>query len=172
PYYQMHGRRYGLYFRAIQAGSREEKEIREEQEILAKEQAKILDELTNFDENNSEYAKKLQYERSVIGVEKGRRFRQAQGDGWFAYQFDLSEKEAYPVQLQLTFQKEDAGKTIEVTIGNCTKVVTVEEQSEAFFDQTVDFPTECFEVKTIKMKFSAIDQQTPAVFGITFRKAE
>jgi len=172
PYYQMHGRRYGLYFRAIQADSKEEMKIREEKEILAKEQAQILAELTNFDENNSEYAKKLQYERSVIGIEKGRRFRQAQVDGWFAYQFDLSEKENHPVQLQLTFQKEDAGKTLEVTIDDCTKVVTVEEQSEAFFDQKVAFPTECLENKNVKVKFSATNQQAPSIFGITFRKAE
>lgn len=167
PYYEMHGRRYGLYFKFVAAGSAEASKILAEKEKWVAEQTKVLASLTNFDENNSEYAQNLQYEHAEIGHAMGRRFRQAQAGGWFSYRFDLHNKAAAGVHLFLTFHGEDAGKIVAVTVGKTTQKVVVENRA-GFFDQIV--PLAIDTKAPVAICLAAQETDSPRIFGITFSK--
>ncbi|WP_283680452.1 beta-L-arabinofuranosidase domain-containing protein [Lentilactobacillus sp. Marseille-Q4993] len=57
PYYQVYNKRYGIYFQWQQAGSEAAKQRQLELKKLKQFQKSVVDELTNFDENNFEYNK-------------------------------------------------------------------------------------------------------------------
>ncbi|MFT8766391.1 MAG: beta-L-arabinofuranosidase domain-containing protein, partial [Lentilactobacillus hilgardii] len=94
PYYQVYDQRYGVYFQWQQAGSLAAKQRQEKLAAIEAYQNRIVDQLTNFDQNNWEFNKHLQSKNSEVGNAYGRRFRQAGVTGYFSYRFDI--KKAQP----------------------------------------------------------------------------
>src|SRR5690625_1634919 len=82
PYYEMHGERYGIYFKLQKEDSKEAQTAIKKRKEFLRQQELILDELTNFDDNNSEYAKNVSYDQSRVDAFWGRRYRQAFEKGW------------------------------------------------------------------------------------------
>lgn len=170
PYYQMHGERYGIYFKLIKAGSSEAAQLKQTKERLAAQQAKIVDSLTNFDENNSEYAKSLAYDQAVVGAQAGRRYRQALANGWFSYHFKTAGTELQ--KLLLTFHQDDCGKRFSLEVNGFTTIVTVNDFAEdAFITQEIQLPQTVFGEEA-QITIRTIDDVTPRIFGITIEKDE
>lgn len=168
PYYQMHHERYGIYFKLIAAGSTEALEVKREKALLAAQREKILDRLSNFDDNNSEYAKELTQEHSQVGAFAGRRYRQALENGWFSYYFNIAAEG--PKKLFLTFHQADCGKRFALKINDEETTVTVEECGQGeFLTQEIPLLQKALTART-KVTIRSIDAVTPRIFGITFEK--
>ncbi|HJB24552.1 MAG TPA: glycoside hydrolase family 127 protein, partial [Candidatus Jeotgalibaca pullicola] len=133
PYYEMHDERYGIYFKLLEKDSQEAQDTIKEKKELLRQQSLVYEELHNFDENNSEYAKKLQYERSHVGNFSGQRYRQAEKEGWFSYEFKITpEKEN--IYLDLKFHSEDVGKQLLLQINEQKQyTITVDTFAEEGF---------------------------------------
>lgn len=175
PYYEMHGERYGIYFEVLQADSEAAQQaIRLKKEALRKQQL-VAAELHNFDENNSEYAKNLAYEKSEVEASWGRRYRQALAAGWFSYEFAIPADKT-PSFLKLTLKADDVGKVLQVVFNDdptTTQLLAVEDFAEAdFYDIALDLPATVKDRELIKVTFSGSEgQESPRLYGITFLTA-
>lgn len=171
PYYEMHGERYGIYFKLVNADSKAAQDAIKQKKEWLREQELILAELHNFDENNSEYAKKMTYNQSEVGAFWGKRYRKAFKNGWFSYEFSVHTQDDF--YLQLDFHREDAGKRMDVILNEQeTRAMIVSDSGEGeFISQQIllDKSLVSNEGK-IKLTFKAIEGETPRVFGITFLK--
>ncbi len=172
PYYEMHGERYGIYFEVLQADSEAAQQaIRLKKEALRKQQL-VAAELHNFDENNSEYAKSLAYEKSEVEASWGRRYRQAQAAGWFSYEFAIPADKT-PNFLKLTLKADEVGKVLQVVFNDdptTAQLLAVEDFAEAdFYDITLELPAPVKDRELIKVTFSGSEgQESPRLYGITF----
>lgn len=170
PYYEMHDERYGIYFKLLEKDSQEAQDTIKEKKELLRQQSLVYEELHNFDENNSEYAKKLQYERSHVGNFSGQRYRQAEKEGWFSYEFKITpEKEN--IYLDLKFHSEDVGKQLLLQINEQKQyTITVDTfAEEGFITKRIDLDKADFEKEFIKLTFQG-QEESPRLFGITFLK--
>lgn len=136
-----------------------------------KKQALIYQELTNFDENNSEYARNLRYQDSFVDNFFGRRFRQARDGGWFSYDFRF-ETETDEFYLELIFHHSDAGKCCEIIVNNDKKMeYTIPSATEEeFFIQRYLLSKDEIKEAGITITFSSVNGLTPRIFGISFVK--
>ncbi|KRG10856.1 hypothetical protein ACA30_21370 [Virgibacillus soli] len=171
PYYEMHGERYGIYFKLVNADSETAQEAIKKKKEWVREQELILAELHNFDENNSEYAKNLAYNLSEVGAFWGKRYRKAFENGWFSYEFSVHSKAN--VYLQLDFHREDAGKRLDLILNEQeTQTIIVSDSGEGeFISQQHLVNKALLNEGTIKLTFKASERETPRVFGITFLKS-
>lgn len=171
PYYEMHDERYGIYFKLIEKNSEEAAHSLREKEKIMKKQALIYQELTNFDENNSEYARNLRYQDSFVDNFFGRRFRQARDGGWFSYDFRF-ETETDEFYLELIFHHSDAGKCCEIIVNNDKKMeYTIPSATEEeFFIQRYLLSKDEIKEAGITITFSSVNGLTPRIFGISFVK--
>lgn len=172
PYYEMHGERYGIYFKVRMKDSVEAKQAQEEKEALLKQQAQIYQELHHFDENNSEYAKNLSYQHSFVGDFHGKRYRIAEADGWFQYEFSLQPVEE-TLRLALVFHTADYGKTINVQIGEETYQIEVPHSPTSTFitKELLISSRHVFDGK-LQLKFASQAQSSARLFGIQLLKLE
>ncbi|MBO0995644.1 glycoside hydrolase family 127 protein [Bacillus sp. SD088] len=169
PYYEMHGERYGIYFKLLKADSKTAQEALKKKEEWIREQELILAELHNFDENNSEYAKKLTYKQSEVGAFLGRRYRKAFKNGWFSYEFTVHTKKDF--YLQLDFHRDDVGKQMDLILnGQETRTMTVNGKVEGEFISQHILLDKALLLKegNMKLTFKTIEEETPRIFGITF----
>ncbi|AZP03525.1 glycoside hydrolase family 127 protein [Jeotgalibaca ciconiae] len=170
PYYEMHDERYGIYFKLLEKDSQEAQDTIKEKKELLRQQSLVYEELHNFDENNSEYAKKLQYERSHVGNFSGQRYRQAEKEGWFSYEFKITpEKEN--IYLDLKFHSEDVGKQLLLQINEQKQyTITVDTfAEEGFITKRIDLDKADFKKRFIKLTFKG-QEESPRLFGIKFLK--
>ncbi|GIN70644.1 glycosyl hydrolase [Bacillus sp. J14TS2] len=169
PYYEMHGERYGIYFKLLKAGSKAAQVAIKQKRKLLREQERILAELHNFDENNSEYAKKLTYHQSEVGAFWGKRYRKAFQNGWFSYEFTIHTKDDF--YLQLDFHREDTGKQMDLILNEHkarTMIVSGNVEGEFISQQILLDKALLSNEGKIKLTFKAIEEETPRLFGITF----
>lgn len=144
PHFMRYKERYGLYMLFEEPGSEAgQKRIRDRKERLREEEMAI-DTLTNFDENNSEFAKNLKYEKSSTGSFNGRLYRDAQKDGWFSYDMQInpdSEKN----YLICTWYSGDKGRSFDLYI-NGKKLqsiaITGDAGTNVFYTQRIEIPEE------------------------------
>lgn len=142
PHFMRFKERYGLYMTFEEPGSEAaQKRIRDRKERLREEEMAI-DTLTNFDENNSEFAKNLKYEKSTTGSFNGRLYRDAQKDGWFSYDMQINPG-AEKNYLKCTWYSGDKGRTFGIYInGEKLQDVSINENTGAnvFYTDTIEIP--------------------------------
>lgn len=172
PYYQIYDYRYGIYLQwqkkdSPQAIARENqiKQVREYRQ-------RIVGQLTNFDQNNWEYAQHLQAEHSTIGYDRGKRYRRAEANGYFSYEFNLEE--AKPgLTLQLTLSMQDRGQTIEVNLDNqIEKRIKImkdfaKKDKDGFFIVNIPVPNKLLNDEKLSLRFSNDAEQSARIWGIT-----
>ncbi len=142
PHFMRYKERYGLYMMFEEPGSEAgQKRIRDRKEKLREEEMAI-DTLTNFDENNSEFAKNLQYEKSTTGSFNGRLYRDAQKDGWFSYDMQVNpDSEAN--YLMCTWYSGDKGRSFDLYInGEKLQSIAINEEAgtNVFYTQKIEIP--------------------------------
>lgn len=142
PHFMRYKERYGLYMMLEEPGSEAgQNRIRDKKERLREEEM-ALDTLTNFDENNSEFAKNLQYEKSSTGSFNGRLYRDAQKDGWFSYDLQInpgSERN----YLKCTWFSGDKGRNFGLYInGEKLQDLSITETAgtNVFYTDTIEIP--------------------------------
>ncbi len=144
PHFMRYKERYGLYMTFEEPGSEAgQKRIRDRKERL-REGEMALDTLTNFDENNSEFAKNLKYEKSSTGSFNGRLYRDAQKDGWFSYDMQINPA-AEKNYLKCTWYSGDKGRNFGLYInGEKLQDVSITETAGAnvFYTDTIEIPAE------------------------------
>lgn len=142
PHFMRYKERYGLYMMFEEPGSEAgQKRIRDRKERLREEEMAI-DTLTNFDENNSEFAKNLQYEKSSTGSFNGRLYRDAQKDGWFSYDMQINP-EAEKNYLKCTWYSGDKGRSFGLYInGEKLQDISINEEAgtNVFYTDTIEIP--------------------------------
>ncbi|WP_127574001.1 beta-L-arabinofuranosidase domain-containing protein [Georgenia faecalis] len=87
PYYSLYDARYAMYLNVVELDSEEaQASILAGKERL-REAEVTIDQLTSFDNNNSEAGKNVQSNRSSVGTFNGQQFRhaEARADAWFSY---------------------------------------------------------------------------------------
>ncbi|WP_338786515.1 beta-L-arabinofuranosidase domain-containing protein [Metabacillus sp. FJAT-53654] len=172
PYYEMHGERYGIYFNLLEADSKEAQDAISQKEEWLREKERILVELHNFDDNNSEHAKKVDYQVSKVDAFWGRRYRKAFKDGWFSYEFRFQTNDDF--YLQLDFHQKDVGKSMELLLNDQEiRTITVQEGPDGeFISQKFLLDNTYLSYEgSMKLTFKSIENETPRVFGITFLKS-
>jgi len=173
PYYEMHGERYGIYFKLLEADSKEAQEAIKQKEDLLRKQELILAELHNFDENNSEYAKNITYYQSGIGAFRCKRYRKGLKNGWFSYEFTVPTIDE--IYLQLDFHREDIGKRMELIFNEqeTMEIIVTDSKQGEFLSQQISFDKALLSSEgKIKLTFKAIEEETPRIFGVAFLKNE
>ncbi len=142
PHFMRYKERYGLYMTFEEPGSEAgQKRIRDRKERLREEEMAV-DVLTNFDENNSEFAKNLKYEKSTTGSFNGRLYRDAQKDGWFSYDMQINP-EAEKNYLKCTWYSGDKGRSFGLYInGEKLQDVSINEEAgtNVFYTDTIEIP--------------------------------
>lgn len=179
PYYQVYDQRYGVYFQWQQAGSLAAKQRQEKLAAIEAYQNRIVDQLTNFDQNNWEFNKQLEYKNSEAGNAYGRRFRQAGATGYFSYKFDV-QKARLGMHLVLTFNKNDDGKALEIHVGNdldnqFQSQITVDSSNaksvdkDGFFELKIELPKDVYlDQPSLKVCFSGVQDTSARLFSIQF----
>ncbi|MFD1124273.1 beta-L-arabinofuranosidase domain-containing protein [Lentilactobacillus raoultii] len=179
PYYQIYDCRYGIYFQWQQAGSLAAKQQQKKLAAVKAYQSRIVDQLTNFDQNNWEFNKHLKAENSKIGYASGRRFRQADPAGHFYYVFDM-EKAQPGMELTLIFNQRDDGQLINLQVGDdphslVKKQITVASaqaksiDQNGFFEWHFKLPEQLYQGTTsLAVRFSSVHEESARVFGILF----
>lgn len=142
PHFMRYKERYGLYMTFEEPGSEAgQKRIRDRKERLREEEMAI-DSLTNFDENNSEFAKNLAYEKSGTGSFNGRLYRHAEKDGWFSYDMQVNP-DSENNYLMCTWYSGDKGRSFDLYI-NGEKLQSIAITDEAgmnvFYTQRIEIP--------------------------------
>lgn len=172
PYYELHESRYGIYFKLAQKESPEELMHLEQKLTMQEEKDSQYGCLDNFDHNNAELEKNLQFEKSSIGVYWNRSFRMAEPGGWFGYDFRVDE-EAEEIYLQLTFHGDDHGKDILLKINEQNHNILIPESKEGFYDVTFGIQGSGIHNKgIIHLEFFAIEKESCRLFGIKLLKKE
>lgn len=170
PYYEMHDERYGIYFTKSEVDSKAAQDAIKKKKEIIREQEQILGTLSNFDENNSEYAKNLVYHRSEAGAFWGRRYRKAFADGSFGYEFAFDTKETFYVQLE--FHHEDVGKKIQVQFNQQEEwTIEIEKGGFEFYQYEGSLQPDVLKDGKMNVVFQAVEGESPGLFGITFLKA-
>lgn len=174
PYYQVYDKRYGVYFQWQQEGSEAAKQRESELEKIRSRQKSVVDELTNFDENNFEYNKQIESIYSEIGAFRGKRYRVACENGWFSYVFRNEVKQK--VIIELTLNLADVGKVVALQIGDQKEQFTVAAPDPWMLDKSEFFIkklkiTHLNNEPIIPLKFYGSDKAA-RIFGITIRKEE
>lgn len=169
PYYEMHDERYGIYFKLMEKNSDEATHSLREKEKIMKKQALIYQELTNFDENNSEYARNLRYQESFVDSFFGRRYRQARDGGWFAYDFTF-EANTDLFYLELTFHHSDVGKCCEIIVNEDkkTEYTIPGSKEEKFFTKRYPISKSEMKEECVTIEINSVGDWTPRIFGISF----
>ena len=144
PHFMRYKERYGLYMMFEEPGSEAgQQRIREKKERLREEEM-ALDTLTNFDENNSEFAMNLKYENSSTGSFNGRLYRDAKNNGWFSYDLQINPA-AEKNYLKCTWYSGDKGRNFGLYInGEKLQDVSITETAGAnvFYTDTIEIPAE------------------------------
>ncbi|WP_400243668.1 beta-L-arabinofuranosidase domain-containing protein [Niallia sp. JL1B1071] len=174
PYYQMHGERYGIYFQLQEKDSESAQSVIKKQKERERENSLIMDQLYNFDDNNSEYAKHLEKEKSTVSSWWGHRYRVAERNGKFSYLFNVDENIS-EIFLELKFIAEDAGKSIILRMNDENegeRMITVPDVPEkGLLSEKLIIENKWKEDK-IKLTFMAPKgEESCRLFGITLRNS-
>ncbi|MGO4936047.1 glycoside hydrolase family 127 protein [Fundicoccus sp. Sow4_H7] len=148
PYYQIHDERYGIYHLYLTAANNKQKNGKSDQ---------IVDSLNNFDHNNSEFAKGLEFNHSFIATKEGKNYRIAEDNGWFAYDFGKLKS---PVnKVRFVFHQEDLNKELQLTINDKRYSIAVEGlNAEVFIEKEIEIE----EAGELSIRFGA----GVGIFGI------
>lgn len=123
PHYAQHKERYGLYMYLTEPDSVDFQNQILEKKVEERNQETSSDFITNFDENNTEYARNLKKsDDSSVGSYNGRQYRDAKKNGWFSYDL-LVNIEADKNYLLCTYTKDDKGRSFDIYL-NDEKFVT------------------------------------------------
>lgn len=172
PYYETHHERYGIHFKLVEKDSPAAQKMILAKKRIIRQQAMEYLSLTNFDENNSEYAFQLKYENSTVGAYQGQRYRLAEHGGWFSYVFSLN-REVKKAYLNLKFHVADAGKQLTVVLNDTKeKTLTLASKGTAGFF-TLQIPLAAADIcqGQVHVKFRSLGTEAPRLFGITFVKS-
>jgi len=174
PYYQMHKERYGIYFQLQEKDSKSAQTIIQKQKERERENSLIMDQLYNFDDNNSEYAKHLEKEKSSVSSWWGNRYRVAEASGRFSFLFDV-DPSVTKIYLELKFLSEDARKSIILRINeenDDDRVITVPEVSKKELLSEKIVLENKWNRDKIKLTFIAPkEEESCRLFGITLRNS-
>lgn len=111
PLYEVHGRRYTVYWDFLTSGEWEEREreLKAEEKLRRDIEARTVDRVLIGDEE-SEKAHNLQGERTEWGSFANRRWRHATNGGWFSYELKVEGDK--PVELAVTYWGSDTGARV------------------------------------------------------------
>jgi len=144
PFYQMHDQRYSVYFDLFtQAGwEQRQAQYRAEEARLKALEARTVDFLQPG-EMQPERDHNLHSDKSGAGEAFGRKWRDADGGGWFA--FDLQVLEGEPQDLVLTYWGGETGSRVFDVLVDGQKIgsqTLQNNQPGQFFDVTLALPAE------------------------------
>lgn len=117
PYYSLHDERYGIYMYLAELDSEilQQKILRDRRE--RRDEAVRQAYLTDFDSNNQkEKEYNLQYYNSGTGEYNNKNYRDAGYNGWFSYDFPITQGEIN--YLSTTYTISDSGRHFELFINN------------------------------------------------------
>jgi hypothetical protein len=175
PYYQMHHRRYSVYWDVFtsEQWTAREVEHKKEFELQRQLEASTID-FTQPGEMQPERDHNMQGERTVTGEHQGRKWRHA-SDGWFS--FDVKVMPDTPVALLCTYWGGETGpRTFDVLVDGVV-VATQSLQNNkpgAFFDVTYPLPQELTRGKSkVTVRFQARAGNTAGgLYGLRVVKAK
>jgi len=153
----LHRQRYTVYWRIL---SKEEWEKEEEKRIAEEKRRKDIEARTIdslIPEPDQEKAHNLKGERTYSGAAFGRRWRDARGGGWFA--FDMKILPDVPIDLLVTYWGSDTGGRIFDVLVDGVKIATQtlnRQKPGEFFDVIYPIPENLTKgKKRINVKFHA-----------------
>ena len=160
PHFMRYKERYGLYMNFEEPDSQAgQKRVLEKKEALREEEM-ALDTLTNFDENNSEFAKNLKSEKSSVGTYNGRQFRHAEKDGgWFSYDLQINPQAEHNY-LKCTWFSGDKSRNFDLYInGEKLQDITITEDAgkDVFYTQTIEIPQKYWSTPAYKKDDTGAD---------------
>ena len=148
PHFMRYKERYGLYMTfEVKDSEAAQERIKQNKEILREEEVSV-DNLTSFDDNNSEAAKNKQGENTSTGSYNGRTYRHAEkADGWFSYDLQVNPK-ADKQYLVCTYTTADNGRSFDIYVGD-TKLTSVTINNTAgsnvFYEEAYEIPKSLWE---------------------------
>lgn len=175
PYYQMHHRRYSVYWDVFtnEQWSSREAEYKKEFEAQRQLEANTID-FAQPGEMQPERDHNMQGERTITGENQGRKWRHA-GDGWFS--FDVKVLPDTAVALVCTYWGGETGpRTFDVLVDGVV-VATQSLQNNkpgSFFDVTYPIPLELTRGKNkVTVRFQARAGNTAGgLYGLRVVKAK
>ncbi len=144
PFYEMHHRRYGVYwdFVTVQQWEKRYADFLVELKRLRELKARTID-ILRIGEMQPERDHNVTGEKTSPGEYSRRKFRHATDGGWFSFEIAVAPDE--PVELLCTFWGSERGpRTFDILI-NGTKIVTQSlnnDRPNEFFDIAYPVPTE------------------------------
>ncbi|MBC7328382.1 glycoside hydrolase family 127 protein [bacterium] len=144
PLYELHERRYTVYWDFLSEAEWEEKEreLKAEEERMREIEARVFDRVVIGDEA-SEKEHHLQGERTESGSFGGKRWRHAVAGGWFSY--ELKVEPSSPMQLAVTYWGSDVGARVFDILIDGMKIATQQLNNNKpgrFFVEIYDLPPE------------------------------
>ena len=163
PFYQMHHRRYGVYWDFFTADqwAEEEKAYRAEQQRLRVLNTRTVDVL-RIGEMQPERDHNVTGQHTGTGEFRGRKFRHATDGGWFS--FDMKVNAEKPMELLCTYWGSERGqRSFDILIYG-RKIATQslnEDRPGEFFDATYPIPDELTQGKEkITVRLQAHSENT------------
>jgi uncharacterized protein len=176
PYFSLHEARYAVYMTLVEPDSEAAQAAILKKKQQLRDQETTVDQLTSFDNNNSEAGKNYAYNRSGVGVWKGRAFRDGEvsADAWFSYELAVDQS-AQKNYLCVDYYGGDVGRTFDVLIsGQLFKheAVTDRHGAEDFYQQCDEIPAQLVAEAKDKLDSNGevlLDAQGHAIKVVTVR---
>lgn len=169
PFYRIHNERYTIYWDVFdeagwQAAQQEYQATRERQRAIDEATVDVM----RLGEMLGEQAHGFEGEHTEKGVAFGKKYREANRGGWFA--FDIEIAPAHPSALLCTYWGGDRGRRTFDILVNDTKIATQRLDNEspgAFFEVAYEIPASLTEGENrIRVRFQAHEGNTAGrVFG-------
>ncbi|MFC4139936.1 MULTISPECIES: beta-L-arabinofuranosidase domain-containing protein [unclassified Microbacterium] len=131
PYYGLYGARYATYVTLVERGT-----VRD----TAVPASGTIDELSSFDNNNSEADKNHRFHDSVVGVRDGMQYREASAapDAYFEYDMIVDPSRAN--WLVVRYSGADAGRTFDVLVNGSVLRREVVAAVEGPYERSLELP--------------------------------
>lgn len=143
PHFMRYQERYGLYMNFEEPDSQAGQDRVLSRKETLREEEMAVETLTNFDENNSEYAKNLKFEKSTVGTHLNRQFRHAEKNGgWFSYDLQINPQ-SDKNYLKCTWFTGDKGRNFDLFVnGEKVQDITITDDAgkDVFYTQIIEIP--------------------------------
>ncbi len=158
PFYEMHHKKYAVYFERFteQQWERRQEDLRKQREEEERIEKRTVDRL-RIGEMQPERDHNLTGENTVVGEAFGRKWRHADGGGWFAFEMKVLPQQ--PQKLVCTYWGSDVGnRTFDILVdGEKIATQTLDRNApDQFFDVAYELSEKLIQRKEkITVRFQA-----------------